>query len=258
MNLFLEAVDLILEILDRLSVLRKSGSLSSRAFLRKLAILDHLDLFLAGQNVHREFLIIYKVGLIHLVQGRDILHEEDLMLLQGLGHLLDVGIGAVVLDFQFLHLFLGLFKDTEETFFFFLIRVEVSQITDNAGEHVAHLAEVTRLDSRKSRVREIGHLLLGAGSVLEYAIGVRKVDLLRKGTHLLLFTLCQNIRLGRRRFRGLGLSHRGCRFRLRAECQLRNLRCRKICGKCGCVEFDLICIIVVHGISSLINSSLAK
>ena len=180
------------------------------------------------------------------------------MLLQGLGHLFDVGIGTVVLDFQFLHLFLRLLKDTEETFFFLLIRVEVSKITYNTGEHIAHLAEVTRLDRRKSRIREVGHLLLSAGSVLEYAIGVRKVDLLRKGTHLLLFTLCQNIRLGRRRFLGLGLGNRGCRLRLRAECQLRNLSCRKIRGKCGCVEFDLICIIVVHGISSLINSSLVK
>ena len=109
------------------------------------------------------------------------------------------------------------------------------QLTDQAGDHVAHLAQILGGHLGERSFGEIADLLLAGGAVLQHLLAVGNIDLFSKLIHHGLF------------FRGqVHLRLLRCGSFLLGGCCL-FLFCRggvqRQGGYCGCIEVKVECII---------------
>jgi hypothetical protein len=110
-------------------------------------------------------------------------------------------------------------------FFFFLACIKALQLTDQAGDHIAHFAQILGGHLGKGGLGEIADLLLAGGAVLQHLLAVGDVDLLSEGVHhrLLLGAELDLLGLGGRS--GFGLLFLGGRCFHRVEGQGGNSGC---------------------------------
>ena len=120
-QLLLEAVAHFGIVPGRLGILLQSGPLGLFLQCLKLSLPGLFELSLAGQDVHGQFLEIIEVELIHLIQDRHILHQLDLMLLKLIGNSRNVGLDLRVFGLHVVELVGALLKESQKTFFFFLL-----------------------------------------------------------------------------------------------------------------------------------------
>ena len=144
-----------------------------------------LQSLLAGQDIHGQFLVVFGVQLIHLVQHGDVLHQGDLMALQNAHDLVHVDLGLGVGDLDGFQLVALLLEEAEEALL--LLLTEALQLHYQRGESVADLAQILGADIVQGILGETGDVLLSGGTVLEDLSGVGDVDLLGEvGNHLAL------------------------------------------------------------------------
>ena len=149
--------------------------------------------------------------------------------------LFHVGLGLVVLHLHGIQLVALLLEEAQNAFFLFLTGIKAFQLTDQAGDHVAHLAQILGGHLGERSLGEIADLFLAGRAVLQHLLAVGNVDLLGELVHHGLF------------FRGqvhLRLLRCGC-FLLGGCCLF--LFCRggvqRQGGYCGCIEVKVECII---------------
>ena len=83
--------------------------------------------------------------------------------------------------------FVGAFLEKAEEAFFFLL-VEVFELSDDAGKHLADLAQILGAHIFQRALGKVCHLLLCTGAVLQHDGGIGQVDLICKVVdHLALF-----------------------------------------------------------------------
>ena len=105
------------------------------------------------------------------------------MALEGLGDLVDIGLGGVVAGLERRDFVRRLLEQAEEALVV-VIHVEVLELGHYPGDKIARLAQILGAHLRERRLRERRHLLLGAGAEGEHLLGVRDVDLLGERVHL--------------------------------------------------------------------------
>ena len=165
-ELFLETLALVFKIICRLRVLGKPALLRLFAQLheRRRALLR--ELFLPGEDIHRQLLEVFEVLLIHLVHDRDVLHERELVLVQLGSNFIDICLCLAVLCLHLLRAHLRLAEKTCDALLFRF--VHALELDDKARHHVADFAEVARLDLGERRLRKIGNVLLRRRTVLQH------------------------------------------------------------------------------------------
>ena len=84
MQLLFKTVALLIQILRNLRILRKPTHRRLILQFQQLPVPRLLQLLLTSQNIHRQFLKIIQILLIHLIQHRRILHQPNLMLFQSI------------------------------------------------------------------------------------------------------------------------------------------------------------------------------
>ena len=184
-KLLLEARAHGLEVLRSLSVLGATGGAGMLDKLDELALANLRKLLFAREQIHRELFEVREVQLVHLVERRRILHERHLVVFQLVDDLVHVRLGLVVARAKRLHLVDAALEEAEQPLL--LGGVEPAQLVDDAGDKVAHLAQIVRAHPLERRLGEIGHLLLRAGAVLHDGGRVTHIDLLgERFNHLLL------------------------------------------------------------------------
>ena len=190
MELFLETLALVFKIICRLRVLGKPALLRLFAQLheRRRALLR--ELFLPGEDIHRQLLEVFEVLLIHLVHDRDVLHERELVLVQLGSNFIDVCLRLAVLCLHLLRAHLRLAEKTRDALLFRF--VHALELDDKARHHVADFAKVARLDLGERRLRKIGNVLLRRRTVLQHLRRVGQIDLLGKRQHRLLLRRAQH------------------------------------------------------------------
>ena len=151
MQLLLEAVA---ECAEVFGVLRVLGVACLRCFFLQffqLAVPDFFQAFFAGCDVHGQFLEVGQVEVVHLVEGRDVLEQLDLMILENLYDVVDGRLGPVVFCFhgdQFVALLL---EEFEEAFVLFF-DIEIFQLGDQSGYEFADFAHIFVLDVIKGKI----------------------------------------------------------------------------------------------------------
>ena len=170
MELLFKAVAQVHHVVVGLGVLGKAGLLRLDAQLLQLPTAYLLQPLLAGQNVHGQFLIIFQVQLIHLIEHGDVLHQRDLMLLQGLGNAVHIGLHLAVLGLHALNLVAGLAEQTRQPLFL-LAGAKALQLHHQLAEVSAHLAQVLAAHIAQGVLGEARHALLGGGAVLQDHVG---------------------------------------------------------------------------------------
>ena len=184
-KLLLEARAHGLEVLRSLGVLGAAGGAGVLDKLDELAFANLRELLFARKQIHRELLEVREVQLVHLVERRRVLHERHLVVLQLVDNLVHVRLGLVVARPKRLHLVDTALEEAEQPLL--LGGVEPAQLVDNAGDKIAHLAQIVRAHPLERRLGEIGHLLLRAGAVLHDGGRVAHIDLLgERFNHLFL------------------------------------------------------------------------
>ena len=175
-ELLLEARAHGLEVLRSLGVLGATGGAGMLDKLDELALANLRKLLLARKQVHRKLLEVHEVQLVHLVERRRVLHERHLVVLQLVHDLIHVRLGLVVARAKRLHLVDAALEEAEQPLL--LGGVEPAQLVDDAGDKIAHLAQIVRAHPLERRFGEIGHLFLRAGAVLHDGGRVAHIDLL--------------------------------------------------------------------------------
>ena len=107
----------------------------------------------AGQKVHGQLLEVGEVQLVELVERGRVLHELHLMALEGLGDLVDVGLGGVVAGLERRDLVRRLLEQAEEALVV-VIHVEVLELGHYPGDKIARLAQILGAHLRERRLRE--------------------------------------------------------------------------------------------------------
>ncbi len=109
MKLLLETIAKVCVIVILLSVFLSAGLFGFLSELFKFDVSRICKALLTCDDVHGEFFVILGVKSVHLVEHRDVLHKDDLVILQLLNDLVDVsfslGVGSLN-GFQFVFLFL--------------------------------------------------------------------------------------------------------------------------------------------------------
>ena len=150
--------------------------------------------------------------------------------------LLHVGLGLVVLGLEGIQLVRLLFEEAHDALLLLLIGIKAFQLADQAGDHVAHFAQVFGGHLGKGRFGEIADLLLAGRAVLQHLLAVGDVDLLGELVHHGLFLRGQVHLLFRC---GLLGGRRGLCFLCRRG------RVQRQGGHCGCVEVKVE-VVVCH------------
>ena len=112
------------------------------------------------------------------------------MVLQGSNDFIHVRFGLVVFGTHGLDFVRALLEKAEDALF--LGSVEAAQFDDHTADQAAHLAQVLRAHAGERGFGEVGHFLLGSGSVLENHAGITHVDLLGEVVHHAFFFVAQH------------------------------------------------------------------
>ncbi len=200
------------KVVGALGVFGKTGLLCLGSELNERGGALLLELFLAGQDVHGELLVVVEVFVVHLIQNGYVLHQRDLMALELLGDLVHVVVGLVVFGLERLNVVAGLFEEAQEALLV-ILGVKALELHHERADHVADLAQVLRAHGGQRGLREIRHVLLCACAVLQGKIGIGDVKLLCKLMHDLLLFRRQAVDIGAGLGRGLFLF-----FGLKLEC----------------------------------------
>ena len=203
-NLLLEAADEIGKVIGGLGILGQVGLFGVGDHLGQLHLAQLLDLQLAGQNVHGQFLHVLLVALIHLVHEADVLHQGDLMLLQGFHNLIHVDFGLIEGGLHLGHGLAGLLEQAKEALLLLGVEVQALQLHHQVAQHIAHFAQVLGADGVEGGIGKLGNVILGAAAIVHHLLGVGNIDLLREGTDSLLLGRAEHIQ-GQLLGRGLGL-----------------------------------------------------
>ena len=184
-------------------------------------VLAHiLQLFLAGQDIHAQFLIIGGIALVHLIHQGDVLQQLNLMAFQCGNDLVDIDLGLVVTSLQAGDAVCALLEEAEQALLLFIC-IEVLQFYHQIGDHFAHFTQVLGADGGQCAFREIGQLFLCGRAVLQDHGAVAQVDLLCKVIHNFLFGF------GEEAF----IQNHGGNFRLCLFCRL--FLCQRVQGQGG-------------------------
>ena len=152
------------------------GVLLAPAQLLQLHRAGLFQLLLAGQDIHGQLFVVLGVELVHLVQHGHVLHQGDLVILQHLHDLVYVGLGLGVLGLHGVEVVFLLLEEAKDPLL--LLLTKVLQLAHQAGQSVAHLAQILGPHRIEGVFREGGDVLLGGGAVLKDHVGVSDVDLL--------------------------------------------------------------------------------
>ena len=177
-ELFLKAVAEVGHVVILLGILLGAGLGGLPAQLLQGGLPLFLELFLPGDDVHGQLFIVLGVQVVHLVEHGDVLHQGDLMALEHLGNFIHIGLGLGVAGLNFLQLVALLLEKTGDALLF--RPVEALQLHHQAGERLAHFAQVLGAHAVERVFRKTGDILLGCRAVLEHHIRVGNVDLLGK------------------------------------------------------------------------------
>ena len=208
-ELLFKAVAQVHHVVVGLGILGKAGFFRLDAQLLQLAGAHLLQPFLAGQDVHGQFLVVLQVQLIHLIEHGNVLHQRDLMLFQRLGNAVHIGLHLAVLGLHALDLVAGLAEQTRQPLLL-LAGAKALQLHHQLAEVSAHLAQILAAHIAQGVLGEARHALLGGGAVLQDHVGVGNVDLLGKLLHSLLLLLGKELVVQLHRLHGLflrGLGH---------------------------------------------------
>ena len=233
-ELFLKPLALVGQIAGCLCVLRQAGSLGLVHGLLQLVCPHIGQLLFAGQNIHAQLLEVGHVQIIHLIQHGDVLEQLHLMALQHGLDLFHIGLGLVVLHLHGVQLVALLLEEAQNALFLFLTGIKAFQLTDQAGDHVTHLAQILGGHLGERSLGEIADLFLAGRAVLQHLLAVGNVDLLGELVHhgLLLrgqVHLC--LRSG-----GFLLDGRSLFLRCRGGVQRQG-------GHSGCIQIKVECIV---------------
>ena len=148
--------------------------------------------------------------------------------------LFHIGLGLVVLHLHGIQLVALLLEEAQNALFLFLTGIKALQLTDQAGDHVAHLAQILGGYFGERSLGEIADLFLAGRAVLQHLLAVGNVDLLGELVHhgLLLrgqVHLC--LRSG-----GFLLDGRSLFLRCRGGVQCQG-------GHSGCIQIKVECIV---------------
>ena len=176
-DLLFEAGAEVREIPCLLGVFGQAGFIGFAEQLGESGLALGLELLLAGEDVHRDLLEVIEVALVHLVEHRNILHKNDLVLFEVAGDAVNIDFGLVIAQLQRFDLAALLLQETAQAFLFGVV-IEALELRDQRSDHLAGLAEVLRANRTEGAVRELGKLLLACGTVLHDLGRVRDVDLL--------------------------------------------------------------------------------
>ena len=231
MQFLFKAVTLLCVVVVGLRVLSKAARLRLLAQLLELAGADFRKALLARDDIHREFLVVLEVQLIHLVEHCNVLHQRDLMLFK-LGYdAVHARFGLAVLCAHQLKLVLLLVEKTGKPLLLFFL-AEALDLNNEVRERFAHAAQILVAHRREGTFRERRHALLRGHAVVEYEVRVLNVDLLGKLVDSLLLLLGEHalVYLDRLDFLFLLLLGFG---RVRGERQLRDGFLRRFGGVQG-------------------------
>mgnify|MGYP002561917515 CR=1 FL=1 len=99
-----------------------------------------LQLLLTSQNIHRQFLKIIQILLIHLIQHRRILHQPNLMLFQSIRDLFHIHFRFGILILHILNLRRLLLKKAKQTFL--LGSIKILQLSYHACQKISHFPKI--------------------------------------------------------------------------------------------------------------------
>ena len=185
MQLFLKTLTLGLQILCSLHIFRQSACLSLLHQLSQLAVSHLFEFFLSRHYVHRQFLEIRQVRVVHLVHHSDVLEQLHLMTLQDLADAFHIGLDLGVTRLQSLDLVLSFLEKSEQTFLF--LGIEAFELCHYSREQVPDFTEILSLHLFESRLGKVRHLLLSPCTILQYSCRVIQIYLLCECIDHLLF-----------------------------------------------------------------------
>ena len=171
MNLLLKPVAGISQIIGLLCVFRQSAALGCLNHLRQVLTANFLQLLFPCQNIHSQLFEMNHVLFIQLIQQGNIAHQRNLMIFQRFGNLVDIQFRLIIASFHLFHLVRRFLKHAEQAFFFFFIRREAFQLTDQIRHHFTDFTEIFCSDILQGRIGEIRNFLLGFSAVLQYGCG---------------------------------------------------------------------------------------
>ena len=203
MELLLKAQAEVAVVVGRLGVLRLAARLGLALHLGQGDAALVGQLFLSGEDIHGQLLVVFQIFLVHLVHDGDIFHQGNLVLFQLGGDFVHVDLGLFVLGLEDFNGPARLAEHTEESLFL-LLCVEALELHQQGTDHVAHLTHVLGANRAEGRVGKVGDVLLGSHAVLQNLLGVVEVDFLRELVHRLLLRLAQGGQVGA----GLGTGFR--------------------------------------------------
>ena len=186
-ELLFKALTLVGQITGGLCVLRQAGSLGLVHGLLQLICAHIGQLFLAGQNIHAQLLEVGHVQVIHLVQHGDILEQLHLMAFQHRLDLFHIGLGLTVLHLHGVQLVALLLEEPQNALLLLFPGVKALQLADEAGDHVAHFAQILGGHLGEGRFGEVADLFLAGRAVLQHLLAVGDIDLFGKLIHHGLF-----------------------------------------------------------------------
>ena len=145
MEFLFETVDRFGKVIGCLGIFRKACFFCLFQSCLEVCRLDLFQTLVSGQDIHGQFLEVDQVLLIELIQQGDVLHQCDLMVLQDLDDLVDIGVGTVVFGLESVDL-VGILLEQflEESVFF--IDVEVAQFRDQFQQGITDGVDVLGLD----------------------------------------------------------------------------------------------------------------
>ena len=190
MQLLFKTVALLIQILRNLRILRKPTHRRLILQFQQLPVPRLLQLLLTSQNIHRQFLKIIQILLIHLIQHRRILHQPNLMLFQSIRDLFHIHFRFGILILHILNLRRLLLKKAKKSPVLF--HIKILQLSDNTRNQIPHLAQILRLHILQRSIGKIRHLLLCPCSILQNLIRILNVNLRSKILHHLLLRRCQH------------------------------------------------------------------
>ena len=174
-------------VAGRLGVLRQLGALGLGCGFGQAAGTHIGQLFASGQDVHRQFLEIDKVQLVHFVQHCNVLHQGNLVVFQLGFDPLDIHVGFFILGFEVFNVGLLLFEKAEKALALFGC-IKTLQFADQVGDQFAGFPHILGFDTVEGVVRKIAEFFLAGRAVLQHHLAVGDVDLFGKIIdHLLLF-----------------------------------------------------------------------
>ena len=216
-DLLLKPVALVGQIPCFLGIFSQARLLSDGLQLHQLAGTNLLELLLARQDVHGQFLEIGQILVIQLIQHSRILQQPHLVLLQGIADFGNIHFRLGEAGLHGLQLVRLLLKQAQQALL--LLGIEALQLAHHIHDQIAHLTQVLGAHIVQCGIGEIRHLLLGGSAILQNLGRIFHIDLGCKGIHqLLLFG-------GQHRLRSLGhrrLLHRnnfGCSIQIRLQRQ---------------------------------------